>query len=168
MGATENLWSEAFIQWAFVAGRCRERLDSLSGARRAVYNVFCPDDTSPRRFYGRFRSGKVSPFLAEGAYFHFKRPGAARLLIKLPIGFRDRRWRHQQIGIVERVRPQRFDPPLPHPFGVDAGVDDEMGDVNVLRTQFARGRLGHRTESEFGAGERSIARSAAHARGSAS
>ena len=105
------------------------------------------------------------PLLAERADFQFERPGAARLLIQQPVGFRDRRWRHQQIGIVERARPQRLDPPLPHPFGVDAGIDDEVGDVDVFRPELARGRLGHGAQAEFGAGERRIAGSAAQARG---
>ena len=45
------------------------------------------------------------PLLAEGAYFQFERPGAARLLIKQPIGFRHRGRRHKQIGIVQCVGP---------------------------------------------------------------
>src|SRR6202043_4297573 len=67
------------------------------------------------------------PLLAKGAYFQLERPGTARLLIKLPVGFRDRQRRHQQIRVVERVRSQRLDPTLTHPFGVDAGIDDEVG-----------------------------------------
>src|SRR5882762_7137872 len=72
------------------------------------------------------------PFFAERADFQFEGPGALRLLIKLPVGFRDRGRRHQQVRIVECIRSQRFDPPLAYPFGVDAGIDDEMGDVNVF------------------------------------
>src|ERR1022692_1603678 len=81
------------------------------------------------------------PLLAEGSYFQLERPGAAWLLIEQPIGFRDRRWRHQEIRIVQRTRPQRLDPPLTDPFGVNTGVDDEMGNVDVLWTELARGRL---------------------------
>src|SRR5882672_703651 len=76
------------------------------------------------------------PFFAEGTYFQLERPGAARLLIELPVGLRDRRRRHQQVWIVERARPEGLDPPLAHPFRVDAGIDHEMGDVDVLRAQF--------------------------------
>src|SRR5258705_11179892 len=90
------------------------------------------------------------PLLAKRAYFQFKRPGALRLLIELPVGFRDRRRRHQEIGVVEGIRPQSLDPPLAHPFGVDAGVDDEMGDVDVLRTQFACRGCRDRAEDELG------------------
>src|SRR5216684_5306121 len=89
------------------------------------------------------------PLLAEGSYFQLEGPGAARLLVKQPIGFRDRRWRHEQIGVIERIRPQRFDSPLTHPFGVDAGVDNQMGDVDVLRAQLPRGRLRHRAQAEL-------------------
>src|SRR5206468_3471289 len=79
------------------------------------------------------------PLLAERTNFELERPGALRLLIELPIGFRDRGRRHQEIGIVKGVRPQRVDPSLADPFGIDAGIDDEMSDVDVLRTQFACG-----------------------------
>src|SRR5260221_4347057 len=105
------------------------------------------------------------PLLAEGTYFQLRGPGTARLLVEQPIGFSDRRWRCPQVGIIERIRPQRLDPPLTHPLGVHAGVDNEMGDVNVLRSEFARRRLGYRTQAELGTGEGRIAGSAAQGRG---
>src|SRR5258708_23876238 len=105
------------------------------------------------------------PLLAEGTYFQFERPGAAWLLIELPVGLCDRRRRHQEIGIVECTRPEGLDPPLAHPFGIDAGVDDEMGDVDVLRAQLPRGRLCHRAQAELGAGKRRIATAAAQGGG---
>src|SRR4029077_10538684 len=82
-----------------------------------------------------------SPLLAERADFQFERPGALRLLIEQPVVFRDGRRRHQKSGFVQRIRPERLDPPLAHPFGVDAGIDDEMGDMDALRTQLACGCL---------------------------
>src|SRR5215218_1349067 len=97
------------------------------------------------------------PFLAEGTYFQLGAPGTARLLVEQPIGFGDRRRRHQQVGIIERVRPQRLDPPLAHPLGIHAGVDNEMGDVNVLRSKFARGRLRHGAQAELGTGKGRVA-----------
>src|SRR5271165_7567606 len=42
-----------------------------------------------------------------------------------------------------------------------------MGDVDVLRTEFARRTLRHRAQAELGAGEGGIADPAAHAGGSA-
>src|SRR6478609_1218580 len=105
------------------------------------------------------------PLLAERAYFQFERPGALRLLIELPVGFRDRRRRHQEIGIVEGIRPKRLDPPLAYPFGVDAGVDDEVRDVDVLRAQFACRCLCNRAQAELGAGERRVSRSTAQGGG---
>src|SRR5450432_650471 len=107
------------------------------------------------------------PLLAEGTYLQLERPGAARLLVELPVGFRDRRRRHQEIGVIEGIRSQSLDPPLTHPFGVDAGVDDEMGNMDVLRAEFARGRLGDGPQAKLGAGEGRIAGSAAQARGRA-
>src|SRR5207245_11172996 len=41
------------------------------------------------------------PLLAEWTNLQFKSPGAFGLLIKQPVGLRDRRWCHQQIGIVQ-------------------------------------------------------------------
>src|SRR5229473_7755791 len=86
--------------------------------------------------------GLPLPLLAEGSYFQLERPGAAWLLVELPVGFRDRRRRHQEIGVIEGTGSERLQPPLTHPFGVDAGVDDEMGNMNVLRAELARGGLG--------------------------
>src|SRR5690348_12507597 len=103
----------------------------------------------------------TSPLLTERTDFQFEGPGALRLLIELPVGLRHRCRRHQEVGIVERVRPERFDPPLTHPFGVDAGIDDEMGDMNILRSKLARRRLRDGPQSELGAGERGIADAAA-------
>src|SRR6267154_121925 len=105
------------------------------------------------------------PLLAERAYFQFERPGALRLLIELPVGFRDRRRRHQEIGIVEGIRPKCLDPPLAYPFGIDAGIDDEVGDVDVFGTQFACRGLRDRTQAELGTGERRVSRSTAQRSG---
>src|SRR3954469_8260659 len=44
----------------------------------------------------------ASPFFAERPNFKLKSPGAARLLVELPVGGRDRGGRHQQIRVVER------------------------------------------------------------------
>src|SRR5262245_1381437 len=107
------------------------------------------------------------PLFAERADFELEGPGALRLLIELPIGFRDGRRRHQQIWIIQRVRPQRFDASLPYPFGIDPGIDDEMGDMDVLRPELARHRLRDRPQAELRAGECRIADAAAQACGGA-
>src|ERR1700742_1920530 len=75
------------------------------------------------------------PLLAEGTDFQFEGPGALRLLVELPIGARHRSGRHQQIRIVERARAERLDATLANPFGIHAGIDDEMRDMDVLRTE---------------------------------
>src|SRR5262249_43152646 len=49
----------------------------------------------------------------------------------------------------------------------DTGIDDEMGDVDVLRSQFARHRLRHCAQAEFRAGEGGIAAATAQRRGRA-
>src|SRR5579859_4867050 len=107
------------------------------------------------------------PLLAKGADFELERPGALRLLIELPVGFRDRGGRHQKVGVVQRVRPERLQPPLTHPFGVDAGINDEVGDMDILRPELARGRLRHGAQAEFGAGKGRVTDAAAQRRGCA-
>ena len=72
------------------------------------------------------------------------------LLMREPVGFGDRR------GLGQAVRRDfacldalgRLHA-LMDRLAVDAGVDQEMHDVNVLRSQFARHRLGHRAKSEL-------------------
>src|SRR5882724_12871965 len=93
------------------------------------------------------------PFLAERADFHFKGPGASRLLIELPIGCCNRGGWHQQVGIVQCLLAPEFLTPLANPGGIDAGIDDQMRDMDVLWPQFARHRLRHGAEPEFGAGK---------------
>src|SRR5882757_9992509 len=108
---------------------------------------------------------RLLPLLAERANLQLKRPGAARLLVELPVGRRDRGWRHQQIRIVEAyLAPQRF-AALAHPGGIDAGIDDQMRDMDVFGAELARHRLRHRAQAEFGAGKGGKAAAAAQARG---
>ena len=56
-------------------------------------------------------------------------PGIARLLIELPIGFRRRDRSHQTVGveILDRLRPFSTHDELTHPFGIDAGINYQMG-----------------------------------------
>src|SRR5690348_7100242 len=105
-----------------------------------------------------------SPLLAEGANFELEGPGALRLLVELPVGFRDGSGRHQQVGVIEGIGPERLQPPPTHPFGVDAGIDDEVRDMDVLRPELARRRLRYGTQAEFRAGEGRIADAAAKRR----
>src|SRR5260370_28001248 len=106
---------------------------------------------------------RVLPLFPERTDFKLERPGAARLLIQLPVGGRNRRRRHQQVRVIERFLAPELFPALAHPRGVDAGIDDQMRDVNVLRSEVARHRLRHRTQSEFRAREGGITASPAQA-----
>ena len=56
---------------------------------------------------------------------------------------------------------------LAHERGIDAGIDDQMRDMNVLGTELARHALRDRAQAGLGAGERRIADAAANARGGA-
>jgi hypothetical protein len=67
--------------------------------------------------------------------------------------------------LASAASPSRSLDPLAHPGGVDPGVNDQMGDVDVLWAELARRALRHRTQAELGAGEGCIADPAAHAGG---
>src|SRR5256884_9903998 len=100
----------------------------------------------------------ASPFLREGPDLALERPGIARLLVNLPMGFSDRGGAHQPAGVEigeRRVALALLDA-IAHPFGVDPGVDDQMRDMDALRAELAGGALRHRAQPEFGAGERGI------------
>src|SRR4029079_2531416 len=93
------------------------------------------------------------PLLAEWSNLEFEGPGAARLLVKLPVGRRDGgRW-HQQIRIIKRFLAPELLAALAHPGGVDAGIDDQMRDMDVFGPEFAGHRLRHGAKPEFGAGK---------------
>src|ERR1700745_2280055 len=106
-----------------------------------------------------------SPLLAEWPDLELKGPGAARLLVQLPVGGGDGSRRHQQIRIVERFLAPELFAALAHPGGVDAGIDDQMRDMDVLRPELARHRLRHGAKPEFRAGKRRIAAAAAQRSG---
>src|SRR6266436_9871461 len=107
------------------------------------------------------------PLFPERADFKLERPGAARLLVKLPVGRGNRGRRHQQVGIIKRLLAPHLLAALAHPGGVDAGIDDQMRDMDVLGSELARHRLRHRAQSEFRAGEGRITAAAAQGGGSA-
>src|ERR1700730_12651113 len=109
----------------------------------------------------------ASPFFCKGSDLALERPSVAGLLIDLPIGLGDRGRPHQpaRIEIGERRLAFPLLDPLAHPRGVDAGVYNQMGDVDVLWTELARRTLRHRPQAELGAGEGGIADPAAHAGG---
>ena len=46
---------------------------------------------------------------------------------------------------------------LAHKGGIDTGIDHQMGDMDILRPQFARRTLCHRAQTGLGAGESGIA-----------
>src|ERR1700730_9896372 len=100
----------------------------------------------------------ASPFFRKGSDLALERPGVGRLLIDLPISLGDRGRPHPPTRIElgeSRLALPLLDP-LAHPRGVDTGVDDQMGDVDVLRTEFPRRTLRHRAQAELGAGEGGI------------
>src|ERR1700730_1854217 len=107
----------------------------------------------------------TSPCLSERTDFQLKGPRVVRLLIKLPIGLGDRDGPHQTAGIetVQRRFAFTFFDPLAHPRGIDSGVDDQMGDMNIPRAEFPRSALGDCAQTELRARECSVAGAAAQA-----
>src|SRR4051794_38222955 len=108
----------------------------------------------------------MSPFLYSGTKIEFMGPAVAALLMGKPIRFGNRG------GLGQAVRRDLagLDPPgrlhaLMDGFAIDAGVDDEMDDVNILRPELARHGLGQRAETEFGRCKRSKPLAAADACG---
>ena len=67
---------------------------------------------------------------------------------------------------IKAAKARGFDP-VPDELGVDAGVDNEMGDMDVLRPEFAGHGLRHVAQACFCAGEGGVAYAAAEARGRA-
>src|SRR3546814_1463974 len=70
-------------------------------------------------------------FLLEG-------PGGLRLVEKIPIGVGNRVRRHQPVGseLVERFAAFALRDDVAHEGGIDAGIDAEMRDMDLLRPQF--------------------------------
>src|SRR6516225_2675407 len=112
----------------------------------------------------------ASPLFCKGSDFAFERPGVARLLINLPIGLGDRFRPHQpaRIEIEKGVFAFTLLDPLAYPGCVDAGVDDQMRDMDALRAELACRTLRHGAQAEFGAGKCGIAGPAAQPGGGAS
>src|SRR3954447_6905463 len=106
------------------------------------------------------------PIFYSGTKIEFMGPAVAALLMSKPIRFGNRG------GLGQAVRRDLagLDPPgrlhaLMDGFAIDAGVDDEMDDVNILRPELARHGLGQRAETEFGRCKRSKPLAAADACG---
>src|SRR5215813_14668107 len=111
----------------------------------------------------------ASPFFCKGSDLPLERPGVARLLIKLPIGLGNGGRPHQpaRIEIGERRLALTLLDPLAHPCSVDTGIDHQMRNVDVLRTELARRALRHGTQAEFGAGKSGVTGATAQARSGA-
>src|SRR5260370_9703860 len=104
-----------------------------------------------------------SPFFGEGADFLLEGPCVARLLVELPIRLGDRGWPHEtfDIEVLHCLVALAFPDSIAHPSGIYAGVDHEMGDVDISRPEFARGALRNSAEPKFCSRERSVPDSAA-------
>src|SRR5882724_12514460 len=86
------------------------------------------------------------------------------LPMKLPVGLGNRIDVQQSVGAAfdSELRRGRVEF-----LAIDAAVDDDMGDVNSERTEFARHRLRQRTKRSLAGCERREGRLPSQARGSA-
>src|SRR5258708_27933195 len=81
-----------------------------------------------------------SPALFPRPDVHLEGPGAARLLVQLPVDLGDVVGVEDAVGTgIVAVGKIRLDP-----FGVDGAVDHDVGDMDVLGPQLARHRLRQR------------------------
>src|SRR6266851_5574414 len=104
-----------------------------------------------------------SPLFTKRTDLQLESPGVARLLVELPIRFRNRSGPHEpaRIEVLQTLFPHSLPDPIPHPCGIHSSIDDEMRDMNVVRTELSGGALSNRPQAEFGAGECGIADPAA-------
>src|SRR5579863_6199393 len=94
-----------------------------------------------------------SPFLTERTYLELEGPGAPGLLVQLPIGRCNRSGRHQQIRIIQRFLAPKLLAALPHPGRIDAGIDDQVRNMDVFGAELTGHRLRHGTKPELRAGK---------------
>src|SRR5258708_26924862 len=99
-----------------------------------------------------FRSGAVRnlPIRHGGSEIELMGPTVFGLLMCEPIGIGDR----GSLGQAVRrdflgLYPRRRSHTLMDRLAVDAGVDQKMHDLDVVRPEFARHVLSHRAQSEF-------------------
>src|SRR6516225_6534552 len=107
------------------------------------------------------------PPLAVGPQIELVRPAVSRLVVQCPVGFSNgarldqavrRKLGHYSGGGAEAPADR---------LAVDRAVDDQMGDVNILRCKLARHGLCHRAQTELRRRKRGEAGAAAHAGGGA-
>src|SRR6185369_14887939 len=90
------------------------------------------------------------PSLHRRAKVEFMGPAVSGLLMREPIRFCDRGSFRQAIRRdFADVDPFRRFHALMNRFAVDAGVDQEMHDVDIFWPELARHRLGYRAKPEF-------------------
>src|SRR6185312_81003 len=112
------------------------------------------------------RSGAslISPLLRGGPKIELVSPAVFRLLMREPIGFRDRARPGQRIGEnVPGLDAACGLQPGANGVAVDGGIDDQMNDMNVLWSKLARHGLSEGPQPEFRRSESGKALAAAEA-----
>src|SRR2546427_827222 len=117
----------------------------------------------------KFHPDHGSPFLGRGTDLELERPRVSGLLVELPVRVRHRVGPHQPAGSepCEGGVPLALPDPLANPGGVHPGIDDEVRDVDVPRSELPSGALSERPQAELRAGEGRVSDAAAQARGCA-
>src|SRR2546427_2493186 len=116
-----------------------------------------------------FHPDHGSPFLGGGTDLELQRPPVSGLLVELPVRVRHRVGPYQPAGSepCEGGVPLALPDPLANPGGVHPGIDDEVRDVDVPRSELPSGALSERPQAELRAGEGRVSDAAAQARGCA-
>src|SRR3990167_1490033 len=92
----------------------------------------------------------LSPGFHVGAQVHLERPRVPRLGMQVPVVLGDVLWVQNSVLLLERVA---FREVGADELRIDGAVDNDMGDVDAPRPQFARHALGQCAQGMFGARE---------------
>src|SRR5260370_21241970 len=108
------------------------------------------------------------PPLAVGPKIELVRPAISRLIVQCPVGLSN------GAGLDQAVRRKighrsggGAEPPVDR-LAIDRAIDDQMGNMNILRSELARHGLCHRAQAELRRRKRGEAGTAANAGGGAS